>query len=411
MPADSLLDMARRACARNVHRITDIGDLDYELIRPILLKIESPEKLHQLELSSPQIIGHDAEIWLNFIKRDIPDWDRKRHEPSNPKNWYKVYRKLKAEATKDSSNDEAMLKAALADIQKGKEQNTAEIASTSRSAGLYSSSNAPGPSRRARVGWNYISGKTGAKGAHKMTLMQKIRKEAKDAKSSKMNRPMHELQKRQTGVVKAPTQFVEEVKKMKVLQATEAKTALSPPPKRPASGMGTTGTAGTSRPPMFAPSTQTPKPKPQPQPAVANGGKPYDLMSDRESRLRALKSGGSVSKVASPTSNSTRGMPSSPNGARRRSQVGGDSLTLDFLEDSDDNDDGGDDDDDDDDYNRDHPPKRTRDQGDDTETPQKRLKPNNARLDELMPRARTPLRLSPLPRPRTQGLQSFKGKA
>ncbi|KIX93119.1 uncharacterized protein Z520_11176 [Fonsecaea multimorphosa CBS 102226] len=382
MPADSLLDMARRACARNVHRITDIGDLDYDLIRPILLKIESPEKLHQLELSSPQIIGHDAEIWLNFIKRDIPDWDTKRHEPSNPKNWYKVYKKLKAEATKDSSNDEAMLKAALADIQKGKEQNTAEIASTARSVGLYSSSNAPGPSRKARIAWNYISGKTGSKGASKMTLLEKIRKEARNAKAAKMNRPMHELHKKQTGVVKAPAQFVEEVKKMKVLQATEAKKHLSPPPKRPVSGVGTTGTVGTSRPPMHAPPTQASKPKPQP--AVANGGKPYDLTSDRESRLRALKSGRPVSRVVADP---------------KESQNTNGSLTLDFLEDSED-----------DDSNQGQP-KRKRDAADDNaEMPRKMLKPNNALTDELLPRSRSPMKLSPAPGSRPQGLQPLKRK-
>ena len=43
--ADSLVDMVRRACGRYSARITDIGDLRYDLIRPILLKIESPEKL------------------------------------------------------------------------------------------------------------------------------------------------------------------------------------------------------------------------------------------------------------------------------------------------------------------------------------------------------------------------------
>ncbi|KAH0829376.1 hypothetical protein AYO21_11308 [Fonsecaea monophora] len=421
MPVDSLLDMARRACVRNVHRITDIGDIDYDLIRPILLKIESPEKLHQLELSSPQIIGHDAEIWLNFIKRDIPDWDLKRHEPSNPKNWYKVYKKLKAEATKDSSNDEAMLKAALADIQKGKEQNTAVIASTALSAGLLSSSNASGPSRRARIQWNYISGKTGAKGSSKMTLMEKIRKEARDAKAGKMNRPMHELQKKQTGVVKAPAQFVEEVKKMKIVQATEAKKALSPPLKRPVSGTGASGNAGISRPLMFAPSTQIPKPRPQP--AVAGGGKPYDLTSDRESRLRALKSGRPISRVdpetyeisqaQASTSNSARDLQSPLNSAQLNSQkrkngtVPGNSrgvedtngsLTLDFLEDSD-----GDDIQD--------QPRRTRESVENkVETPRKLLKPNNALASELPPRSRSPLKLSPAPGSRPLGSQSVKRK-
>lgn len=46
--ADSLVDMARRACTRYSARITDIGDLRYELIRPMLLKVESPEKLVSL---------------------------------------------------------------------------------------------------------------------------------------------------------------------------------------------------------------------------------------------------------------------------------------------------------------------------------------------------------------------------
>jgi hypothetical protein len=45
MPADSLLDMARRVAGRNVHKITDIGDVSYNVIRPVLLKIESPEQL------------------------------------------------------------------------------------------------------------------------------------------------------------------------------------------------------------------------------------------------------------------------------------------------------------------------------------------------------------------------------
>ncbi|KIW92366.1 uncharacterized protein Z519_07350 [Cladophialophora bantiana CBS 173.52] len=388
MPADSLLDMARRACARNVHRITDIGDLDYDLIRPILLKIESPEKLHQLELSSPQIIGHDAEIWLNFIKRDIPDWDLKRHEPSNPRNWYKVYKKLKAEATKDSSNDEAMLKAALADIQKGKELNTAEIASTSRSVGLYSSSNAPGPSRRARIQWNYMTGKTGAKGASKMTLMEKIRKEARDAKAGRMNRPMHELQKKQTGVIKPPAQFVEEVKKMKILQATEARKAVSPPLKRPVSGIGANGNLGAPRPPIQAPSTQGPKLKPSL--ATASGVKPYDMTSDRESRLRALKSGGTPLQR-----NAT------PNGDPKENGNTTGSLTLDFLEDSDDDD------------NLAQAKWKRQPEDDNTEMPRKKLRPNNANAnaDEvLLSRSRSPMRLSAAPGPRPQGLQPLKRK-
>ena len=48
MPADSLLDMTRRACGKYVRGIKDIGDCPYALIRPVLLKIESPEQLVRL---------------------------------------------------------------------------------------------------------------------------------------------------------------------------------------------------------------------------------------------------------------------------------------------------------------------------------------------------------------------------
>ena len=45
MPADSLLELATRACGRIHKRITDIGHLRYDLVRRILVKIENPEQL------------------------------------------------------------------------------------------------------------------------------------------------------------------------------------------------------------------------------------------------------------------------------------------------------------------------------------------------------------------------------
>jgi elongin-A len=45
MPADSLLDMARRAMARYSNAINDIGDMPYALVRPALLKVDHPDRL------------------------------------------------------------------------------------------------------------------------------------------------------------------------------------------------------------------------------------------------------------------------------------------------------------------------------------------------------------------------------
>lgn len=200
----------------------------------------------------------------------------------------------------DSTADEAMLKAALANIKNEKEQNTAQIASSRIDVPYLA------PSRKSQMLYNYASGKAGSKGANKMTLMEKIRKEAHSAKASKMNRPMHELQKRATTVTKAPQQFVEELRQ-------KAAKAVSPPPRASPS-------VRTPRPPLHAP-----RPK---QPAIDSS---YDLTKDREGRLRALKNGGLGSNHhgSAPTS-SARNMSSA-----QREAVNA-TLTTDFLEDSDD---------------------------------------------------------------------------
>lgn len=45
MPADSLVDMCIRACIKRRGILPSVGDLPYDLVRPILAKIESPEQL------------------------------------------------------------------------------------------------------------------------------------------------------------------------------------------------------------------------------------------------------------------------------------------------------------------------------------------------------------------------------
>lgn len=334
MPADSLRAMATRVMNRNAHLLTDLGTLvPYSLVRPALMRIQDPEQLHQLELNSPQLIGETAELWMNFIKRDVPRWQDRRHEPANPKNWYKVYKKLMREVAKKALDAELELKNAMSSIQSVKEQNRVEIASSSRGAALYSSTVAAQPSRRARIMYDYNSGRTGSKGAHKMTVMEKIRKDVKSAKTGNMGRPMHELQKRHNGVVKPPPQFVEDVKRMKALQQAEKNKVLSPPAKGTVTTSTTRiGTTSTGRPSVVH-IPGRPFPKPRPQPAAASGVQPYDLTSDREARLRALKAGkpmppsttgtlaGIVSSIEKPRSTGTQNS----------------SLTLDFLEtDSDD---------------------------------------------------------------------------
>ena len=244
------------------------------------------------------------------MKRDIPDYNTKPHVPGNPQSWYKAYKKLKKEASKESSDALKALEATLSGIKNAKEQNTAEVASSAVGAALWERTDAPGPSRRARQVYGYMSGKTGSKGASKMTVMQKIRKEARGSGPSLMARPMHELKKKYHGVTTAPVSFVEDVKRMKVLQQVDNKKAAIA-----FSGRGI-GISRASAAPWDLP------PKHLPQPAAVSGVEPYDLTNDREARLQALKSGKSLPPMPPRPVYDPKTVSNNVNG----------SLTLDFLE-------------------------------------------------------------------------------
>lgn len=247
-------------------------------------------------------MGKDGEIWLNFIKRDIPDWQNKRHEPKDPQNWWKVYRKLKQEAEMDISAGEDKLKAALANIKIEKEQNLAQ---------LVSRKDMPRPQvgRRQRITYNYMSGKSGSKSANKMSLIEKIRKEAREAKMARMSRPTHELHKSATVVTKPPQQFVDELKQK------AAATQIHQPPSRPL--------IRAPRPALGAPQQGSPRP------ALVSSS--HEMMQEREARLRGLKSGnpkpsGQVSSIPPVQKLSSEQGPRPP--AQR--------LSSSFLEDSED---------------------------------------------------------------------------
>jgi elongin-A len=230
---------------------------------------------HQLEINSPQLIGRDGEIWLKFIERDIPNWESKPHQPSNPKNWWKVYRKLKQEAQDDMVQDAEKLKAAFANIKDEKEQNLAQLKTRGelpRQAGSF----------RQRMVHNYMSGKTGSKGANKMSLMEKIRKETRDRKNLRMAIPTKDLKKQASTVMKAPKDFLEEARKPqeRVVQTSPAKSAIR-----------------AAAPPMAIA-----------RPSASSSDRSF---RDREDRLRALTSGRSLDRQDAVQISSLDG-PSSP---------------------------------------------------------------------------------------------------
>ncbi|TKX21650.1 putative RNA polymerase II transcription factor SIII (Elongin) subunit A [Elsinoe australis] len=129
MGAPSLVSMSRRTAIKHVDDIMTFADLAPHLLPPIIKKVSSPTQLKTLETDSPQIVGLPAtvELWKSFIRRDIPNWEKKSLEPRNPASWWKVYRKLKREDEAAQKLAEDQLKQALGKQAAQKESNKSTI--------------------------------------------------------------------------------------------------------------------------------------------------------------------------------------------------------------------------------------------------------------------------------------------
>lgn len=120
--------MTQNAIGRNIANLQDLGDITYDLARPILKQITNPEQLRSLELSSPQIAANDAELWKGFIVRDIPDWRSKNIQSLGFNNWcYELYCKLKEDEENEREQQEEQLRRAMKQIDKKREVNQSQI--------------------------------------------------------------------------------------------------------------------------------------------------------------------------------------------------------------------------------------------------------------------------------------------
>lgn len=106
--------MATQAAIRLAGQITDLADMPYHLARPILVKVNNPQQLRDIEVNCPHIAERSEELWRAFIARDISDWENKLVYPKNKNSWHKVYRYMlrQEEKLKDEA-EEALRKTML----------------------------------------------------------------------------------------------------------------------------------------------------------------------------------------------------------------------------------------------------------------------------------------------------------
>ena len=143
----------------------------------------------ELEENSPHLRDHTAELWRDFIRRDVPSYSSPTAlipEPKNPHSWSKVYRKLQREALRDAERDAEALEAAMSGLQAAKDARTT-TQFVKPMAGLL-----PGTKRKAAADAKRAKTTTGVlqsgggKGMKRVTgsaMLGKVRREAGAFKS------------------------------------------------------------------------------------------------------------------------------------------------------------------------------------------------------------------------------------
>lgn len=252
----------------------------YNIVRPVLARVENPKQLQLIETRSPHIIGDTVELWQAIIKRDVaPVWRPKLNTPSDPSEWYEAYLEVMAKQRAAVALDEERLRGVMMGVKKEQETKVThlvDIAQVKVPRDPKMRKNNGGASilkkKELPSNLNFTSGSK-TKLTTGTSVLLRAKREARDISNMmRLSRPTHQLQGR--SVAQAPKSM---------LQAGRIK-------QQPTVKI-FTHRASSNR----APSTSTTS---------------KDLLEDREARLRAITLGGAGTKrtfdgVAKESSRST----------------------------------------------------------------------------------------------------------
>ncbi|PUU76575.1 RNA polymerase II transcription factor SIII subunit A-domain-containing protein [Tuber borchii] len=195
----SLYLLVKNVLIKHVDSIEDIGDLDYTLVRPVLLKITSPVQLKKLEANCPQIRGEDSEIWKILIGKHFGQDALHKMELQGPKNWRKAYDKLQKAADEAAAAATETLRAQMTKMSSAKQQSRAKI--------LTSTVGLPSTGRPRSFGGGGGWGGTGNSwtvkaGSKTKNIIDKARREAKElsvfrGRNSVLAAPTHTLKRQE----------------------------------------------------------------------------------------------------------------------------------------------------------------------------------------------------------------------
>ncbi|KAJ5888752.1 hypothetical protein N7495_008793 [Penicillium taxi] len=122
----TLVELSLAMAVKHSKLITDVGKLPYYLVRPILIKITDPKQLAAIERASPQIAKSSKELWLEIIKRKVPQWAQ-WPLPENTTRWYEIYCYMLKETEKEIEADAQKMSKAFDAIKSTRELQNVKI--------------------------------------------------------------------------------------------------------------------------------------------------------------------------------------------------------------------------------------------------------------------------------------------
>ncbi|KAF1945852.1 hypothetical protein EJ02DRAFT_26621 [Clathrospora elynae] len=236
MPVSSLFELARQRLIKNIDLLNDVGDLPFSFLEPIIRFIQNPDQLQELEENCTQLLGETGDIWQRFIRRDIHNWDKKPHAPRDPRNWSKVYRKLKKDMEKEKQADAEALKQQMQALQKDRAQNTTLIVDSRIGYGASSSKMFSSGGSRS---WGPPSGAPSKTGKVAFDKLKRGMFDHGRERPKATQIPAHVLAQRKTNIRQAPARMVrmaemEAPRPMVVSKQASASVAkkVEPPPSK-----------------------------------------------------------------------------------------------------------------------------------------------------------------------------------
>lgn len=220
-----------------------------------------------MELASPHLAEEDEELWLELIKRDIPDWEQ-YHLPDNTNNWYGVYCDLRDQAQRSLDADAERMKMAIDGISAKRALLTPKLIPERK--GLRMAGSRPS-FRQRHATYNH---RTGGGVEKKPSIFQPQKR------NTALTLPTKSLNNRASQVKRAPIGLVEEHRRPAEQPAPKPPSKAQPLPPRIS-----------RRPGMLPPSLQHP------------------MLAKNEARLRALTSTASAASAASPRDASSSDVP------------------------------------------------------------------------------------------------------